>query len=221
MGRLFFGFFILTFVLAAPFVLAQYLPKRPPAEVDNENIQDISKHRLSAYIGSFSPSGTYPAFGSYPETKFDRGFTGGAAYSFNIWENIEVGPFLDLIAFAPKEVTHSTYKTSVDITEIIFGLSASAAFPLLNGRLILQGGLSGGYAITSQTVKQKSFSASRELQDNGGTYAIGIIGEARYRITDVWDAGLILKYTYLNQKSDAEDIDLGGTSFLIAAGFRF
>jgi hypothetical protein len=178
------------------------------------------KHRISAYLGGFFPSGKYPAFGAYPETKFESGGVGGIAYSYLYNDNFEIGTYLDVNYFNTKNASYGIYKTSVEITSVILGVSAAAVIPY-NDRLSFFGGLKSGYASNFQTVEIKASSSTVKKENDGGALAISAVAGGRYKLNKAWEMGVTLQYTYLSQKSDGGDINLGGISLLISGGYSF
>jgi hypothetical protein len=187
---------------------------------DTAQKETSPKHKISGYLGSFFPIGKYPAFGAYPETKFDSGGAGGAAYSYLYNENMEIGVYLDVHYFNTKNASYGIYKTSVEITSVILGVSIAAVIPY-NEHFSFWGGLKGGYASNFQTVEIKASSSTVKKDDDGEALALSAAAGARYRFNRAWEMGAMLQYTYLSQKSDNKDINLGGISLLVSGGYLF
>jgi hypothetical protein len=209
--------FFFTFMLSAAFaqsVVQRALPAGEEAVVP-------SKHRFSGAIGSFMPLGEYPAFSPYNRsTDFEDGGSIGLAYSYKVAENIEIGAYFDANVFDAKEFASGPHKTTIEIATVIIGVSLAAIFPY-NERLFLLGGVKAGYASSSQTIETKSPLGDSKKEGDGEALAFSLEATARYKVGVSWDLGLTFGYTYLNQDSDGGDIDLGGISVMISAGYSF
>jgi hypothetical protein len=182
---------------------------------------DPSKHRISAAIGSFTPLGKYPTFPPYgSEAEFEGGTGFEIAYSYKLQANMELGTYIDINVYNAKELSYGPYKTTIEISTVILGLSFAAIFPY-NERLSLLGRVKAGYALNSQTLETKSTAEDVKIEDDGGAFALSLETGVRYKLGAAWELGLSLGYTYLKQESDGGDIDLSGLSILLTAGYNF
>jgi opacity protein-like surface antigen len=214
--------FIVLSLFISSMAFAQTAPQRSRTGAGSEETAAApSKHRISAAIGSFTPLGKYPAFPPYSsDAEFEDGTGFVLAYSYKFQENIEIGAYIDANAYGAKELSYGPYKTTLEISSMIIGLSFAAIFPY-NERLSFLGGLKTGYASNSQTIETKSPMGNTKKEDDGEAFAFTLEAAARYKLGSTWELGLSLGYTYLKQESGGGDVDLSGISVLLSLGYNF
>lgn len=196
---------------------------------------DSTKHRVGLNLGLHIPTGNYQEDG-FPKFKYKTGTFMGIDYAYNINDKFSMGAFIEKYSFdsESQKFAYADYNSNytmelqiTDITSVVIGMLMQYRTQvnqfLMYGTLKL--GINSSDADISAnlngTYQGQTITAGASDSTDDTSIALILEVGALYPINDQFDFNFGAKYSYLPVSYEGENTNLGGTTLVIGAGYRF